>query len=121
VFMQGKKTEKPIKRLERIVHELDEKDFRIHIAGPPYVVEMLRAQPGARFFDTSASLRSFCLGSQWRAMFRSLRVFLGMLATCTSAVLLTLLLQSMFGQKIGILTVNSARSCSSSRCRTSFT
>src|SRR5436190_14168299 len=40
------------------------------------------------------------------AMFRSSRVFLGMLATCTSAVLLTLLLQQMFGKKIGILTVN---------------
>src|SRR5260370_20781761 len=40
------------------------------------------------------------------AMFRSVRVFLGMLATCTSAVLLTLLLQSLFGRKIGILTVN---------------
>src|SRR3989442_139841 len=40
------------------------------------------------------------------AMFRSGRVFLGMLATCTSAVLLTLLLQSIFGRKIGILTVN---------------
>src|SRR5260370_35246884 len=40
------------------------------------------------------------------AMFRSVRVFVGMLASCTSAVLLTLLLQSMFGQKIGILTVN---------------
>jgi len=40
------------------------------------------------------------------AMFRSARVFLGMLATCASAVLLTLLLQSIFGKKIGILTVN---------------
>src|SRR5260370_37412252 len=40
------------------------------------------------------------------AMFRSVRVFVGMLATCTSAVLLTLLLQSAFGKKIGILTVN---------------
>src|SRR5260370_37867786 len=40
------------------------------------------------------------------AMFRSVRVFVGMLASCTSAVLLTLLLQSLFGQKIGILTVN---------------
>src|SRR5438046_9533021 len=39
-------------------------------------------------------------------MVRSCRVFLGMLATCTSAVLLTLLLQSIFGKKIGILTVN---------------
>src|SRR5260370_24877795 len=40
------------------------------------------------------------------AMFRSVRVFLGMLATCTSAVLLTLLVQQMLGKKIGILTVN---------------
>src|SRR5437879_10855576 len=40
------------------------------------------------------------------AMFRSSRVFLGMLATCTSAVLLTLLLQQLFGRRIGILTVN---------------
>src|SRR5438874_9396668 len=40
------------------------------------------------------------------AMFRSGGVFLGMLAPCTSAVLLTQLLQSMFGKKIGILTVN---------------
>jgi predicted RND superfamily exporter protein len=39
-------------------------------------------------------------------MFRSARVFLGMLVTCSSAVLLTLLLQSMFGGRIGILTVN---------------
>src|ERR1700682_1325740 len=45
-------------------------------------------------------------GLTMAAMFRSARVFLGMLATCTSAVLLTLLLQSMFGKKIGILTVN---------------
>src|SRR4030081_2053113 len=45
-------------------------------------------------------------GLTMAAMFRSARVFLGMLATCPSAVLLTLLLQSMFGKKIGILTVN---------------
>src|SRR6266536_5206348 len=42
VFMKGKHTEQPIQRLEQIVHELDAADFRIHIAGPPYVVEMLR-------------------------------------------------------------------------------
>src|ERR1700682_4445688 len=45
-------------------------------------------------------------GLTMAAMFRSVRVFLGMLATCTSAVLLTLLLQSCFGHRIGILTVN---------------
>ena len=53
------------------------------------------------------SLAAFVLfGLTMAVMFRSVRVFLGMLATCSSAVLLTLLLQSFFGQKIGILTVN---------------
>src|SRR5207237_9610794 len=40
------------------------------------------------------------------ALFRSIRLFVGMLCTCASAVLLTLLIQSMLGHKIGILTVN---------------
>src|SRR5437764_13626352 len=53
------------------------------------------------------SLTAFVLfGLTMAAMFRSVRVFAGMLATCTSAVLLTLLLQQMFGRRIGILTVN---------------
>src|SRR5207237_314578 len=39
-------------------------------------------------------------------MFRSLRIFLGMFATCASAVLLTLLVQQIVGRRIGILTVN---------------
>src|SRR5207244_8988762 len=41
IFMKGRHTEKPIQRLEQIVHEMDARDFRIHIAGPPYVVEMI--------------------------------------------------------------------------------
>src|SRR5213080_3079383 len=105
VFMEGKDTEKSIKHLERIMHELDERDFRIHIAGPPYVVEMIRRSLAHDFWYFS--LKAVVLfGLTMAAMFRSGRVFLGMLATCTSAVLLTLLLQSMFGKKIGILTVN---------------
>src|SRR5437660_8567142 len=39
-------------------------------------------------------------------MFRPLGIFRGMFATCASAVLVTLLLQQMFGRRIGILTVN---------------
>src|SRR5947207_13777239 len=39
-------------------------------------------------------------------LFRSVRLFVGMLCTCACAVLLTLLLQSALGHKIGILTVN---------------
>jgi len=105
VFIEGKETEKLIQRIEEITHELDEKDFRIHIAGPPYVVEMIRRSLAHDFvyFSLTAVV---LFGLTMAALFRSTRVFLGMLATCTSAVLLTLLLQSLFGKKIGILTVN---------------
>src|SRR5436190_13389855 len=92
VFVEGKNTEKLIKRIESIMHELDEKDSRIHIAGPPYVVEMIRRSlvHDFRYF----SLAAFVLfGLTMAALFRSLRVFLGMLSTCSNAALLTLLLQ----------------------------
>src|SRR6266700_2170642 len=105
VFLENKDPEKPIKRIEQIIHELDEKDFRIHIAGPPYVVEMIRRSLAHDFWYFSL-MAVVLFGLTMAAMFRSARVFLGMLATCASAVLLTLLLQSMFGKKIGILTVN---------------
>jgi uncharacterized protein len=105
IFMEGKQTEKPIQRLEQILHELDARDFHIHIAGPPYVVEMLRRSLAHdfRYFSLTAVV---LFGLTMAALFRSIRLFIGMLCTCTSAVLLTLLIQSMLGRKIGILTVN---------------
>jgi predicted RND superfamily exporter protein len=105
IFMEGKQAEKPIQRLEQIVHELDARDFHIHIAGPPYVVEMLRRSLAHdfRYFTLTAIV---LFGLTMAALFRSVRLFVGMLCTCTSAVLLTLLIQSMLGHKIGILTVN---------------
>ena len=105
IFMEGKQTEKPIQRLEQIVHELDARDFHIHIAGPPYVVEMLRRslEHDFRYFSLTAVV---LFGLTMAALFRSVRLFIGMLCTCVSAVLLTLLIQSMLSHKIGILTVN---------------
>ncbi|PYL10122.1 MAG: hypothetical protein DME33_02085, partial [Verrucomicrobia bacterium] len=105
IFMRGKHTEQPIQRLQQIVHELDAPDFRIHVAGPPYVVEMLRRSLAHdfRYFSLTAVV---LFGLTMAALFRSIRLFIGMLCTCTSAVLLTLLIQSILGQKIGILTVN---------------
>src|SRR5436309_820290 len=105
VFVLGKDTEKMIKQIERVIHEMDNKDFRIHIAGPPYVVEMIRRSLEHDFWYFSLTA-VVLFGLTMAAMFRSARVFVGMLVTCTSAVLLTLLLQSLFGKKIGILTVN---------------
>src|SRR5437667_4153517 len=103
--MKGRHTEKPIQRLEQIVHELNARDFRIHIAGPPYVVEMLRRSLAHdfRYFSLTAVV---LFGLTMAGLFRSIRLFVGMLCTCSSAVLLTLLIQSMLGDKIGVLTVN---------------
>ena len=105
VFVEGKDPEQIIKGLEQIIHELDEPDFRIHMAGPSYIVEMIRRSLAHDFwyFSLTAVL---LFGVTMAVMFRSIRIFLGMLATCTSAVLLTLLIQSLLGRKIGVLTVN---------------
>src|SRR5438132_1425223 len=105
VFLENKDPEKPIKRIERIIHELDEKDFRIHIAGPPYVVERIRRSLTHDFWYFSLTA-VVLFGLTMAVLFRSARIFIGMIATCASAVLSTLLLQSFFGRKIGILTVN---------------
>src|SRR5437667_4738711 len=105
VFLENKDPEKPITRIERIMHELDETDFRIHIAGPPYVVEMIRRSLAHDFWYFSLTA-VVLFGLTMAAMFRSGRVFLGMLASCTSAVFLTLSSQPLFGKKIGIMTVN---------------
>src|SRR5437870_3187018 len=105
IFMKGKHTEQSIQRLEQVVHELDAAEFRSHIAGPPYVVEMLRRSLAHdfRYFSLTAVV---LFGLTMAALFRSVRLFVGMLCTCASAVLLTLFLQAMLGHKIGILTVN---------------
>jgi predicted RND superfamily exporter protein len=88
IFIKGRHTEKPIQRLEQIVQELDARDFRIHLAGPPYVVEMLRRSLAHdfRYFSLTAVV---LFGLTMAVLFRSLRLFVGMLCTCTSAVLLT--------------------------------
>jgi predicted RND superfamily exporter protein len=104
IFMKGRHTEMPIRKLEQIVHELDARDFRIHMAGPPYVVEMLRRNldHDFRYFTLTAIV---LFGLTMAALFPSVRLFVGMLCTCVSAVLLTLLIESLLGHKIGILTV----------------
>jgi len=104
-FVEGGDAAKVIKPIEKIIQESDEKDFRIHMAGPQYVVEMIgrSLNHDLWYFSLTAVV---LFGITMAIMFRSLRIFLGMLATCCSAVLLTLLMQSLFGRKIGILTVN---------------
>src|SRR5438270_868904 len=105
IFSHTQDPVKLVRSLERVAHESDQSDFRIHIAGTPYVVEVLQRSIAHdfRYFSLTAVV---LFGLTMAVMFRSIRIFLGMFATCISAVLLTLLLQQMFGRRIGILTVN---------------
>jgi len=105
LFASGRDTERLISRIEAIVNRFDEKGFRIQIAGAAYVAEMIRRNL-RHDFDTF-SLTSFLLfGAAMWLLFRSFKLTVGMLATCTCAVLATLLVQAFFGEKIGILTAN---------------
>jgi len=96
-----------IRRIEAVINEFDRSDFRIHVAGAPYVVEMIRRSIGhdATYFGITA-IALFGLTMWW--VFRSGQLALGMLATCTSAVFATLLAQSLAGKKVGVLTANLA-------------
>src|SRR5437868_10004356 len=79
-----------------------------NISSPQYLgrIQRLTQQIQAIDFWYFSLTAVVVFGLTMAAMFRAARVFLGMLTTCTSAVLLTLLLQQMFGKRIGILTVN---------------
>jgi uncharacterized protein len=106
VFVSGEAdSQNLIARMEAINGRLEAKNFHIQMAGAPYIAEMMRRSLKHDF--ETFSLTSFLLfGAAMWLLFRSWKLTLGILATCSSAVLVTLLLQQMFGQKIGILTAN---------------
>jgi uncharacterized protein len=104
-FTSTHDSESLIRRLDTITARMESRDFRIHIAGAPYVAEMIRRNLRHDFF--AFSLTAILLfGLAIAAIFRSAKITLGMLATCTASVLVTLLAQALFRQRIGILTAN---------------
>jgi predicted RND superfamily exporter protein len=105
LFASGRDPQALISRIGAINNRFEAKDFRIQMAGAPYIAEMVRESLQHDF--RTFSLTSFLLfGVAMWILFRSWKLTLGILATCSSAVLATLLLQSFFGQKIGVLTAN---------------
>jgi uncharacterized protein len=105
VFASNQDSQQLITRIEAIVSKFDEKNFHIEIAGAPYVAEMIRRnlKHDFEYFSLTSVL---LFGVAMWGLFKSAKLTLGILVTCTSAVLVTLLLQAMFGEKIGILTAN---------------
>ena len=105
VLIEGKEASKLIRRVEDIVKEFDEKDFVIRIAGAPYVVAMIQRNLVHDFAWFSATA-VILFGGAMLPVFRSVRILVGMLATCISAIMVSLLVQALLGMKIGILTAN---------------
>lgn len=107
VFVPNENNEQRIRRLEEVARRFDRTGFRIHIAGAPYVAELIRRSL-LHDFRTFSLTAIVLFGLAMWAVFRSARLASGMVCTCTGAVLLTLLVQSLFGTKMGILTANLA-------------
>lgn len=105
VFVQTNSGERLMRQIEQIARKFDAKNFNIRIAGTPYVADMIRhnLQHDFLYFSLTAVL---LFGVAMGVVFRSVRLVSGMLATCISAALLTLFVQSLFGEKVGILTAN---------------
>ena len=105
VFVSSEESRQLVSRIEAITSKFDKKDFHIQIAGAPYVAEMIRRSLQHDFLMFSVTSILLFGVAAW-ILFRSAKLTLGMLSTCTNAVLVTLLVQSWFGEKIGILTAN---------------
>ena len=105
VLIAGKEASKLIRQLEDIDKQFNEKDFVIRIAGAPYVVAMIQRNLVHDFAWFSATA-VILFGGAMLPIFRSIRIMVGMLATCISAIMLSLLVQALLGMKIGILTAN---------------
>ena len=105
LFVSTRDPQELVNRIEAVVAKFNANDFRIEIAGAPYVSEMIRRNLLHDF--QVFSLTAFLLfGAVMLVLFRSLKLTLGMLVTCTNAVLATLLIQAAFGKRIGVLTAN---------------
>lgn len=94
-----------IEGVARVLREEQAPDFRLSIAGVPYVVDAIGHSLASDFVTFSvAAVGVFAV--LLLVLFRSLAVLLGALTACAVAALLTLLMQDVLGGRIGLLTAN---------------
>lgn len=94
-----------VRSIEEIVEQERNQWFDIRISGLPYIVEQIRR-------NLNRDMRVFTLGAVFLSalmlllVFRSPLVVAGALVACISAAMLTLVIQSIIGIPLGILTAN---------------
>lgn len=98
-------THRLIDSVLRVMRARERPDFRLSLAGVPYVVDAISRNLQADF--RAFSLAAVALfGVLMVALFRSGPVLLGGLTACAVAALATLLAQALLGGRIGLLTAN---------------
>ena len=94
-----------VPRVESAMELLNADNFQLKISGVPYVVESIRRSL-LRDLRVFSLLAFFVFGVVIILIFRSAKIFIGTIASCINACVLTLIISNAFGIKIGILTVN---------------
>ncbi|MBU4332968.1 MAG: MMPL family transporter [Candidatus Omnitrophica bacterium] len=96
---------KLITKIENIKKIFNSSDFKVHLSGFPYIVDLIR-----RHLNTDLkmfSLLAFAVfGVIIIIVFHSLRILIGMIITCVNTAAITLMVSNYFNIKIGILTAN---------------
>lgn len=88
-----------------VLREAEHPDFRLSLAGVPYVIDSIGQNLRADFRNFSAAA-IVVFGVLMLLLFRSWAVLLGSLVACVAAALGTLLVQHLLGGRIGLLTAN---------------
>ncbi|MGH8222489.1 MAG: efflux RND transporter permease subunit [Woeseiaceae bacterium] len=94
-----------IESVTRVLRDRQRPDFRLSLAGVPYVIDSISRNLRVDFRNFSlAAIGVFSV--LMLVLFRSGTVLLGSLTACAIAALSTLLVQHLLGGRIGLLTAN---------------
>ena len=107
VIVQGSSLSTTIKKIESLTGVMDEPDFHIKISGFPFIVQQIQKQL-QKDLTKFTMLAFFLFGLVVVLIFRSWRIFLGIIITCANASAMTFMLCELLNLKVGLLTANLA-------------
>jgi predicted RND superfamily exporter protein len=91
--------------VDALVARLEQPDFKLRVAGAPYIVEQVRKFL-TRDFHVFSGAAALIFGAIILLLFRSPKLLFGSLTCCGIAVMATLLMQSALSIPLGLLTTN---------------
>ncbi len=107
VIVQSSSPNSMIKKIENLTSVMDEPDFRIKISGFPFVVEQIQKQLQKDLIKFTA-LAFVLFATVVILIFRSWRIFIGIIVTCANANAITFMVSELLNLRIGLLTANLA-------------